>query len=225
MAVDRSSDAAIQKRILTHLNADHAPSLSLYLQHYLSLPASVATNPTLTSMTLDSLTFRTNNGQTHTIPLDPPMKSYAEARARTVAMDAEARKGLGLSTIVLDTYVPPTSAVHLTIAFLVLCGFTSFLTNPYIVPGTYVHDKVLPYFPGGPGWFIWISRSIAVPVLLIHIVESVVMARRLRRYNVERYGGLWWKWMVGTFVEGWGSFQRFDEVVGAKRREKEKGGH
>jgi hypothetical protein len=222
---DRSKDEAIQKRILTHLNADHSPSLSLYLQHYLHLPRSVAANPTLTSISLDSLIFSTRDGVTRTIPLDPPMKSYAEARARTVAMDADARKGLGLSTIVLDTYVPPTSAAHLTIAFLVLCGFASFVTNPYIVPGTYVHDKVLPYFPGGPSWFIWISRSIAVPVLLIHIVEIVVMAKRLRRYNVDRYSGLWWKWMVGTFVEGWASFKRFDDVVAGKRREKEKGGH
>jgi hypothetical protein len=219
---DPSKDAATQERIITHMNADHQSSLSLYLQHYLSLSPSLAANPKLTSISLSSLTLQTTDGRTHSIPFNPPMTSYAEARARSVAMDKESRAGLGLSTIKITSYIPPTSPFHLTIAFLVLSAYTTFLTYNRITPGTFLYDRILPFFPGGSGVFLWISRTIALPVLAIHVTETVVMERtRLRKYNVERWSGVWWKWMVGTFVEGFGSFQRFDGLVGEKRREEE----
>jgi hypothetical protein len=215
---DPAKDAAIRKRIITHMNADHQSSLSLYLQHYLSLPPRTASYPELTSISLSALTLETTDGKTHTIPFTPPMTSYAEARARAVAMDHESRTGLGLSTIKITTYIPPSSPFHLTVAILVLIAYATFLTHSRITPGTFLYDKILPFFPGGAPWFLWISRTIALPVLAIHVTETVIMERtRLRRYNVERWSGVWWKWMVGTFVEGFGSFQRFDGVVEGKK--------
>jgi hypothetical protein len=221
-----SKDAAMQQRIITHMNADHQPSLSLYLQHYLALSPRAARNPTLTSISLSSLSILTRDGKTHTIPFKPPMTSYAEARTRTVEMDREAREALGVSSIRITTFSPPKSPFHLTILFLVLLTFTIFLTRQKIVPGTLVYDRILPYFPGGPTWFLWIANTILLPVLAIHITETVVMERtRLRKYGVERGSGLWWVWMVDCFLEGYGSFQRFDGLVEGKRREAEKAKH
>ncbi|KLU92369.1 hypothetical protein MAPG_11315 [Magnaporthiopsis poae ATCC 64411] len=75
-------------------------------------------------------------------------------------------------------------------------------------------------FPGGPETFVWLVRLIAVPVVLIHVVECIVMYRsRLRRHGIAAvsYAGLFW--LFWTSLEGYPAFRRFDRMVLQKKRE------
>lgn len=94
------------------------------------------------------------------------------------------------------------------------------------MPGTWFYDVPLTYWPGGPEWFVWIAKAIALPVLIIHLVEAYMMDRtRLRKYGVERGSGLWWTWIVSCFIEGYGCHQRIDAAVKRKTKEAELAKH
>lgn len=86
--------------------------------------------------------------------------------------------------------------------------------------GTWFYDRILPFFPGGPKWFLGITRAIALPVLGIHLFEAYSLDKtRLRKYGVEIGSAVWWKWICSCFIEGFGCFQRVDAM--AKQKEKE----
>ena len=226
MADEAAKDAAAKARIIKHLNADHQRSLSYYLQHYNSLSSIEARKPVLTDITFNALTFRTAWGTTPTIPLYPPMKSWSEARTRTVEMDRESRKALDISHIALTHYVPPNNAWQIIVFGLCLFTFTVFLTSGWIVEGTFFYDKVLPWFPGGPEWFLWTQSMLLLPVVAIHLTESFLLDRKkLRKYGVERGTLLWCKWIASCFIEGRGCFVRINEVVAQKELEAEKQKH
>lgn len=216
---DSAKDAASKQRIIKHMNDDHADSLAVYTQHFCKLSQSASKGAKLADIDLDGMTLSAS-GKEHRIPFSPPMKSYAEARARSVELDREARNGLGISSTKITTYLPPSSAVHIIV--FGLCGFTlfSFVFYKLIVPGTTFYDVFLSFFPGGPETFKSIVRKIALPVTLIHVGESLLLERtRLRKYNVQRGSAVWWKWMASCMVEGFGTFQRIDVEV--KRKELE----
>lgn len=226
MADQASKEAEAKDRIIKHLNADHQRSLSYYLQHYNSLSSWEASAPTLTDVTFNALTFRLSSGNTSTIPLYPPMTSWSEARIRTVEMDRTSRDALGVSSIQITEYEPPTSIIHVTIFALCALTFVIFTTQQWIVPGTFVYDTLLPWFPGGPKWFLGISKTIALPVLGIHLFEAYLLdTKRLWKYGVERGSGLWWKWIGSCFIEGFACFQRIDATVKRKEKEAEKAKH
>jgi hypothetical protein len=226
MADQATKDTAAKAAIIKHLNADHQRSLSYYLQHYNSLSSWEASSPTLTDITFDALTFRTSSGNMSTIPLYPPMTSWSEARMRTVEMDREARAALGISSIRITEYERPKSALHITIFSLCVLTFVIFTTRQWIVEGMWVYDNVLPWFPGGPEWFLWIAKMIALPVLAIHLSEAYTLDKtRLRRHGVERGSALWWKWISSCFIEGFGCFARIDDTVKRKELEALKSEH
>ena len=226
MADQAAKDAVAKGRIIKHLNADHQQSLSYYLQHYKKLSASAASKPLIGDITFDALTIESADGRSHVIPFNPPMKSWSEARQRTVDMDREARAALEISHIRITEYEPPASIAHLTVFGLCLFTFGIFVTRSRIVPGTLFYDKVLPWWPGGPEWFLWISRVIALPVLCIHLGEAYWLDKsRLRKHGVERGTALWYKWISSCFIEGFGCFQRSDATVKRKTLEAEKAKH
>jgi hypothetical protein len=226
MAVQASKDAAAKDRIIKHLNADHQKSLSYYLQHYKELSARAASKPLARDITFEALTIESVDGKSHTIPFNPPMKSWSEARMRTVEMDREARAALDISPISITAYEPPKSPAHLTVFGLCVFTFVVFVIRNRIVEGTWFYDNVLPWYPGGPKWFLWIAKVIALPVLGIHLGEAYWLDRsRLRKHGVERGTALWYKWIASCFIEGMGCFQRIDATVKRKTLEAEKAKH
>ncbi|RDL40152.1 uncharacterized protein BP5553_00131 [Venustampulla echinocandica] len=219
-------DAAAKERIIKHMNADHQVSLSYYLQHFKKLSASEARSPLLEDVSFESMTVRASNGKTHSIPFNPPMKTWADARGRTVDMDREARDALDISDVRVTEYHRPRSPFHVFVFTACLFTMVIFMTRSKIVPGTWFYDKVLPWFPGGPEWFVWIVDMIGIPVLGIHLTEVFLLDRtRLRKYGVERGSSLWWKWMASCFIEGFGCFQRIDAMVRRTKKAIEKGNH
>jgi len=222
-----ASDDAAKARIISHMNSSHADSLSAYLQHYNRVPLPAASNPSMVDISLSSMTIRDANLKTHTVRFSPPMASLADARVRTVAMDTEARRALGVR---ITSYQAPRRPLHLLVFGLCAMSFVLDLTYQYIVPGTFVYDVlVVPWYPGGPEWFFWTTRMQTLPKILIHLTETFLLDRtRLSRYGVKRWSGLWWKWALSCFIEGFGTFQRIDaeagrqEAVWEKEREKEK---
>ena len=92
MADQTAMDDAARDRIIRHMNADHQASLSYYLQHYLSLSPRTAHRPHLRALTFSSMVIQTSDLAYHTIAIIPPLKSWTEARTRTIEMDHEARK-------------------------------------------------------------------------------------------------------------------------------------
>ena len=226
---DPAKEAATKQRIITHMNNDHASSLAHYSQHYCKLSARQSAGTILKDLDLNGMTIFAPSAsprKEHHIPFDPPMTSFSEARPRVVEMDKASRKALGISSIVIDRYIPPTAPFH---AFVFgICGFmfTQFIFYNQITPGTFYYDTVLSYFPGGAETFKWLVRKLALPVLAIHMGEAYLMDRsRLRKYGVQRFSVLWWKWVSSCFIEGFGCFARIDSEVKRKEKEAEKAKH
>ncbi|KAL2111337.1 hypothetical protein VUR80DRAFT_10235 [Thermomyces stellatus] len=209
-------------RIIAHMNKDHRPELSRYLQHFARVPSHRASDPVLTSLSLESMTIRTADGAEHVIPFDPPMKSYAEARKRAVEMDAAAREGLGLGDVDVGEFLPPWGLglfSFTAVALYIACC----LSLPWQVPGSPLYSFWDAVFPGGARMQEWVVRAIRLPVLGIHLLEALHLDRtRLAKYGVRRGSGVWWAWMCSCFIEGFPAFRRFDGLVQQKREAKGK---
>ena len=217
-----SDSDAKRNRIISHMNKDHAPELSRYLRHFARLPSHRATDPVLTDLSLSQMTIRTADGTEHAVPFDPPLGSYAEMRKRAVEMDAASREGLGLGDVDVSEYLAPRG---LGLIFFIAVGsyFGCCLALPWQVPGSALYAFWDSVFPGGARTQEWLVRAIFLPVVGAHVFEAVWMARtRLAKYGVKRGSGVWWAWTLSCFMEGFPSFQRFDDLVRKKREAKGK---
>ena len=209
-------------RIITHMNKDHAPELSRYLQHFVRVPRHRATNPVLTALSLENMTIRTPDGTEHVVPFDPPMKSYAEARKRAVEMDAAAREGLGLGDVEVREFTWP-QPLGIFIATAVTFYFACYYSLPWQVPGSRMYSFWDSIYPGGAPKQEWLVRKIFFPVVGIHLFEVLLLDKtRLTKYGVRRGSGLWWAWAFSCFMEGFPVFSRFDGLVRKKREAKGK---
>ncbi|KAF4627701.1 hypothetical protein G7Y89_g10448 [Cudoniella acicularis] len=221
-----SKDAAMQQRIIKHMNADHQESLSYYLRHYTHLSSREARSPTLETISFEAMNIRTLDGKTHKVAFKPPMKNWGEARTRTVDMDRESREGLDISSIRITEFYPPKSTAHIVVIGGCLLALVSFVTRSQMMEGSWMYKNVLTWFPGGPDMFHWVVKMIAAPVVVLHAFEAFLLDRtRLRKYGVERGSSLWWKWMAMCFLEGYGCFQRIDAAVRRKKEAAEKEKH
>jgi hypothetical protein len=204
---------------MTHMNADHAYSLELYARHYNRLPIPQARTATLIDLSLSHLILSASHSRLLT-PLNPPLNSLKESRARLVDMHNTCATALGVSDLgIVEVYIPPNALYQ----FLALLGVASvLLTFPFRAA---LH-------PDSGSWLSWywslggvvpaVARlAYAVAPLVwvltfgIHAVEVVWFVRtRLRRFSVVPYTRVWWCWVVDCFFEGFGAFRRFDALVG-----------
>ena len=61
--------------------------------------------------------------------------------------------------------------------------------------------------------------------MVVHLGEAGYMAwGRLRKHQVEMFSKVWWMWVADNFVEGFGAWRRFDEVVEGLREEQARRG-
>jgi hypothetical protein len=217
------------------MNTDHTESLSLFLQYYNKLSTSLAARPQLDEFTLDHMTVKSSYGRS-LIPLDPPLNGYGEARERMVRMNAEALKGLGLSDIKVTEYVPPKMGWQLGMFGLCLVAFVSF--SPFGSPdlgreaaNSRVNLLYLFWSVGGlvPGLSFFahdLAIYLFVFMCVIHGGEASWLAySRLSKHQVPAFTLVWWQWVLSCFIEGLGSFIRFDQMITQKEEEKAKKKH
>ena len=206
------------------MNNDHQLSLSLYLQHYNRVPASQCYDAHLQDISLEYLTLTCRAGR-YVIPFKPPMKTYLEARERTVEMHHASLSALGKSDIVMDEYLLPNSV--LGILTPVLCTWAVyFLSIPsHLQPGgSWFHDRLLqPYFPAPLTSLIKsYPMAILLAIVAIHVAETAYFIRaRLPKFNVRPGSRVWWLWVATVFLSGWPAVMRFDKEI--KEREDKKG--
>lgn len=204
------------------MNKDHQHDLSAILRHQLGISSQ---SPELTDITLSSLTI-TADGQTHVVPISPPMATWSDRRTRLVDMTMSARSALGLGAdgkpVVVKRFIPPSgfgAVVFGAVVFYFAC-FAAVKAG-FVERGTTLWGLLEEVrFPYGPRGFRWIVERIFVAVVAIHVGECWWMDRtRLRKFGVERGSGLWFAWMARCFLEGLTTFKSFDgEVKGLSKK-------
>jgi hypothetical protein len=217
------------------MNTDHASSLALFLRYYSKLSPRLATSPQIDEFTLSHMTIKSSYGRS-LIPLDPPLKTYAEARDRMVQMNAEALTGLGLSEFKVTEYVPPKMGWQMGVFGLCLVGFVSF--SPFGSPDLgreAANSRVnLLYLFWSLGGLVpelsFLAHDLAtysfVFMCVVHSGEALWLAySRLQKHQVEAFTLVWWQWVLSCVVEGFGAFIRFDQVIREKEEEKAKKKH
>lgn len=222
---DEDKNAAAKHRIITHMNADHQDSLIRYLEYYAHLSPFAARNAKLKDITFDSMRIASRNNNVHNVPIKPPMTSWAEARPRVVAMDAEAVQGLGRSNVTVKRYKAPRGWMT---GIMVVCALTflAFARRGNFVPGSLLYDGLLGYVPGFANFCWTVQPFVFYPMLAGHLAEALHMERsRLRKHTVRMFSRTWWMWEVSNFVEGLGAFVRFDEVVREEEEKRAKAKH
>ncbi|KAH7156158.1 hypothetical protein EDB81DRAFT_786164 [Dactylonectria macrodidyma] len=211
--------SAHKARIIKHMNADHTREMSYYLRHYAGASAGAASSPEMLDIDLRGMRIAGRGGREYSVPFDPPLAGWAEARARIVEMAHTARETLGFSDVVVTAYARPRG-FGLFVFSAVLFYFGCAASLPWVVPGSPAWQLLEAGFPGGPEGFVWIVRAIFWPVIGIHLLECYIFDARLNRHGVERFSGQWWAWESNCFLEGFPSFQRFDAIVAKKAAEK-----
>ncbi|KAI4104270.1 MAG: hypothetical protein LQ339_003889 [Xanthoria mediterranea] len=231
-----NDDTAIKNRIITHMNTSHQDSLTRYLRQTHHLPLSTARHATLHSLTLSTLTLTLSpsspspTAPKYQIPITPPLKTYAEARARLAAMDAAACTALDLAPYTLTHYDPPRG-IRLFIFILIFLETLLLSRRAHFLPPSVIHHvltQFIPYYGAQIASFCARTHfAILAVIYAIHGVQAWRMDRtRLRRYNVVRLGRVWWLWMGDAMVEGLYAFPPVDEWARGeeerRRREKER---
>ena len=221
-----AEDAAMKQRIITHMNRDHQDSLIRYLQYYAQLSSFSARNAHLVDISFDSLTVLSSNSTPHTIPIKPAMTSMSEARSRVVAMDGEAVAGLGASSINVKKYTPPHG--FMMIFTFIACSLTyiCFCRRANFEPGSMFYNTLLTRVPNFAN-FCWTYQPLVIwGITVIHAGEATWMVKsRLNKHTVRMFSGVWWLWLSSCFVEGIGSFVRFDECVREEEAKREGAKH
>ena len=221
MADPASKDAVAKQRIITHMNTDHQDSLVRYLEHYGNLSSYAASNARLEDITFDSMTISTAKGENHIVAIDPPLSSWSEARPKVVAMDEEARARLKRSDITVKEYTLPNKLWQAVIMTASALTFLAFSKRSNFLPGSLLFDYLLKYTPGFAQFCNTVQPLVIYPMVILHAGEAGHMAKsRLEKHSVPQYSLLWWKWVLSTFVEGFGAFSRLDEMITMQRKKK-----
>lgn len=214
----------MKERIISHMNKDHQDSLVRYLEYFCGLSSFSARNACLDDVSLSALTIIAS-GNEYEVPIRPSMTDWSQVRPRVIAMDSEAVAGLGRSSITVKTYVKPHGFM-LVVFIAAFLTFVNFSRRENFRPGSLLYDSILKYAPPFAN-FCWTVQPLVIyPMILLHGWEATQMARsRLSKHNVPIGSRLWLTWVFSTFIEGYGSFVRFDALVEEERLTKAKSAH
>lgn len=158
----------------------------------------------ITDLSLSEVTIEYSRGRTHTVALDPPMKSYREARERLVDMDKTCRDALGISDIAVRRYVAPYGwTLGLFIQVIVTLVVFSRRSN--------LETGLAHMLPEGFRSFCWqVQPLVFWGILVIHTIEVAMFARsRLAKHGVNPRSILYWQWLSDAFISGFGAFHRY----------------
>ncbi|KAJ5206781.1 hypothetical protein N7491_002589 [Penicillium cf. griseofulvum] len=195
--------------IVKHMNADHQDSLILFLQAYCGITSTQAKNAQLEEISTSNLIITANRTR-YSVPIEPEMKNYSEARGRMVAMHKDSLKRLGRSEFTLTEYRAPRG-IHAVIFGLCLLLYITCFLRSNLQPGSALYEYLglqrIPWLPR----FVYVIQPY---IVAIHVIETTALAvTMLKPLNVPVLSGLWCKWMASCSVEGYGSFARIKEIV------------
>ncbi|KAK2756228.1 hypothetical protein FQN54_005636 [Arachnomyces sp. PD_36] len=209
-------EAAARQRIITHMNNDHQVALLAYLRVYCNVTAKSSFTPKMEDVNLLSMVI-SYGGSRYSVPVDPPMKSLRESRSRLFDMRSRCFEQLGESDITLREYAIPRG-LHALIFSLCLSGYICLSQPSNFLPGSFLYTYVFGHFPKVANFFYTVQPAMFYSMILIHVVEASLMAVKvLKPHRVPVFSGLWWTWMISTFIEGYGAFQRTDMLVKKER--------
>ena len=214
--------ASPETRIITHMNADHPESLSLYLQHLYHLPTYRTRLAKMTEIDFNTMEVRIpaiipfiSSAQFYEVPITPPLETWADARPRLLAMDRSARAALDRSEASVKVYRPPDRPWMYAFLTFVLTVSASFSSRSNFLPGSLFYETTgLKHVDGFARFCYWFHPYMWAILIGLHALEVIVMSRgKLKRYNVHTGSWLWWKWVLGVSVEGSPCILRFNEAV------------
>lgn len=140
-------------------------------------------------------------------------------------MDAEAVAGLNRSNITVKRYARPKGATAIALV-LILSIFLIFSKRSNFQPGSFLHDLALVYAPALAKFGYMVQPLVFYSMISVHLGECIYLVRgRLQKHTVPKLSKLWWKWVLSSFVEGYGSFVRFDEIVKEEELKRENAKH
>ncbi|KAF2654071.1 integral membrane protein-like protein [Lophiostoma macrostomum CBS 122681] len=221
MATPDAQEAAARERIIKHMNADHNDSIQRYLEDSEEAHFYQLRNARMTDISQNEMKFQ-YAGKQAIIPFDPPLKSLREARERLVQMDKDSTQSLGRSDIRITEFIPCYVKLGHFLNFS-QCMLTYLLLprSANFKPGSLLFDHLLYRVPAFANFISAVRLYIVVIMVGIHVVESSLMVKKLRKHGVTPLDRVWWLWVGTAFVEGITSFWRVDELVAKKRQEKE----
>ena len=221
------ADSDRAERIMAHLNAQHQRELSLYLRHFAGVPAAAARRPRVVAMSHEHMVLRAQGAgkgeeeKDHVVPFEPPLASWDQVRGRVTEMDAAARRALGMGDVYLTRHRWPDRPFDAVLFCAVLFYFFCAATLPWVRPGSAPWTALSLLGRDVPAGYRWLVKVIFVPVIGIHATEAVLFERRrMQRHGVERWSGLWWRWMICVTIEGLTAWQRSDRVLASLRAQK-----
>ena len=180
-----------------------------YLEHHCKQSSYASRNARLVDIDRSSMTISSSRDQSHKIPIQPPISSTREARERLIEMDRDAMKALGRSDISVREYRAPRG-FHAVVFWACVFTFALLFRRQNLLPGSWVHDAVLRYVPSFAHFLVVVRPWVFGGMVASHLTEATFMAwTRLRKHSVPFGSGLWWTWMLSTFIEGFGAFQRY----------------
>lgn len=194
------SDSVSQSKAHSPQRLPNKPQVVRYAEHYANASRYTARNAKMEDITLNKITLSAG-GRTFFVPIDPPLKSFSEARERVVKMDQDCIEALGRDSITIKEYRAPKG-------FDAVIFATCFST--YILLSRPQHVSFV--FQLVPEFAAFVSRIrllVLYPMIVIHVVEASLMIRKLQRHSVPLFSGLWWAWCASCFIEGVGSFRRY----------------
>ncbi|EQL00635.1 hypothetical protein OCS_03652 [Ophiocordyceps sinensis CO18] len=215
MASIAAAEEERRARIISHMNRAHTRELAHYLRHYAGASSRDASNPSLRDLTLQGMRIRAA-GNDYAVPFAPPLDDWNDVKQRIIDMDSTARKHLGISDVFLTKYLLPRPFDCFVLG-AVLFYFGCVATLPWPPPATTTSNIIDAIFPGGVEWYRWLTRTLLLPVIACHAIETFLFDRKLRRHGVNRWTGLWWLWASSCFVEGIMAFRRVDDHIAQKR--------
>lgn len=208
--------------IIKHMNADHQDSLVLFLRAYCGITSSQAKSAKLEDINLTNLII-TAHGTRYSVPIEPPMKNYSEARSRMVAMHKDSLRRLGRSDITLTEYRAPRG-FPIVVFGLCLFFYASCFQRSNLLPGSFVYEYFGYRYVPDLAHFVYNIQPWFFPLVVgIHIFETVLLiVTQLRPLGVPVLSALWCKWVASCLVEGFNTFQRIKQIVQEEREKKGK---
>ena len=140
------------------------------------------------------------------------MASLSEARTRLIEMDVIALNALHRSPITLKTYRGPRG-FHAVVFVTCFLTYLLLLRESNVQPGSLLYDTLLRHVTPFARFVENVRLLVLVPMVLLHLIEAWFMTERMRKHSVPFGGSLWWAWVVSSFIEGVGSFQRYVLLV------------